>query len=94
MPTRLPDKPRVKTIQTNETRTDQMNWRERREQQFIETIDWLALWTLSIAFSALFIAGLAFFSARDSFGASMTLFGAATIMALALRFSKAPNDRS
>jgi hypothetical protein len=81
-------------MQANETQTGQMNWRERRERQFVETIDWLALWALSIGFSAVFLAGLAFYTARDSFGASMILFGAATIIALALRFSEAPGDRS
>jgi hypothetical protein len=95
MPTRLPDKPRAKIIRANEFHADGIGPRERRRELHpVESIDWLALWALSLGFSAVVHAALAFYGGHDSTGASMILFGTATIIALVLRFSTAPDDPS
>jgi hypothetical protein len=89
MPTRLPDKPRAKTIPA-----DKIHPSNKRELHFVETIDWLALWALSIGFSAMVLAALVFYGGYDATGAAMVLAGAAGVMALALFVSAAPSDRS
>ena len=91
MPTHLPNRPRAKAIHVDDARNHNQRPRGRRKHP-IDTIDWLALWTLSLAFSALFIAGCAFFGEGDAIGASAVLAGTATIMALALRITEAPDD--
>jgi hypothetical protein len=67
--------------------------RDARPSSSIETFDWLALWALSIGFSAIVMAAMAFFSADDPVGASCILVGAATIIAVTLGVSAAPEDR-
>ena len=92
MPVRLPDKPRAKAISPDDAhRNDFGKYRQRRRDP-IDTIDWLALWTLSLAFSALFIAFCAYFGEGDAKGAAAVLTGTAAIMALALGVTKAPAD--
>ncbi len=91
LPAHLPNKPRAKAIRAEahqETRA-----RKTRPLHPIETIDWLALWALSIGFSAIVLAALVFFGGRDASGASVILAGAAGVIALVLRFSDAPADR-
>lgn len=61
-----------------------------RKADRIESIDWLALWALSIGFSAMVIAALGVFTARDPVGSAYVLAGAAVIIALVLGFSRAP----
>ena len=93
MPTQLPNKPRAKSIHADDFHADDIGPRERRELDAIETIDWLALWALSLGFSAVVLAALVYYGGHDSTGASMILFGTAVIIALALRVSHAPADR-
>ena len=91
MPTHLPNRPRAKAIQVDDARNHEPRPHGRRKHP-IDTIDWLALWTLSLAFSALFIAGSVFFGEGDRTGAAAVLVGTAAIMALALRITKAPDE--
>lgn len=92
MPTKMPDRPRAKVLRSDDDfHRHERRMRGGRAKHPIDTIDWLALWTLSLAFSALFIAGCVFFSEGDAIGASAVLGGTAAIMALALRFTKAPD---
>jgi hypothetical protein len=93
MPTRVPKRPRAKVIENEDDfRRHENRMRGGSARHPIGTIDWLALWALSLAFSALFIAGCAFFSEGDVKGAAAVLIGAAAIMAVALGVTKAPDD--
>ncbi len=58
-----------------------------------ETVDWRTWWSLSIAVSALLMAGLVYFNEGDTVGASVIMAGAAGIVALVLLFSEAPYER-
>jgi hypothetical protein len=93
MPTKIPDQPRAKVLRDNDDfRRHEPHMLRANEKHRVDTVDWLALWTLSLAFSAVFIASCAFFGEGDTIGASAVLGGTATIVALALRFIKAPDD--
>jgi hypothetical protein len=63
-----------------------------RQKASVDTIDWLALWALSLGFSAMFMAALVY-NDGDSSGAAAILFGTACIIAVALGVSKAPDAR-
>jgi hypothetical protein len=92
LPIHLPKKPRAKAIHpTNVERQVTHNVARRRADTF-ESIDWLALWALSLGLSAVVLAALAFYGAGDPTGASMILFGTAIIIAMVLGFSTAPDD--
>jgi hypothetical protein len=52
--------------------------------------DWLSLWAISVGCAAVLIAGLAYFTVGDQTGAAMVLFGAAAIIAIALRAAPPP----
>ena len=91
MPTRLPNRPRAKVLRANDPPPQQPRSRRPRNVDPIETTDWLAWWTLSIAASAILIAALGYF-ANDPVGAAMVLTGAAAIMAIALGVTRAPGD--
>lgn len=96
MPEHLPDdrlnkKPSVKVAVAEDSRTEHAA-QKRRVRHDGEKIDWLALWSLSIAVSALFMAGIAYFNDGDTVGASVILAGAAGIVALVLLFSEAPGE--
>lgn len=104
MPTRLPEKPRAKTIRPDERKTivedAKRNGAVERPQRHaadkrdaIDKIDWLALWTLSLAVSAMFIAGLVYFGEGDATGAAAVLAGTAGIIAIALFTTEAPGAR-
>ena len=102
MPQHLPDdrpnkKPGVKVAAARDSRIDPAAQKPRirstaDKSHAVEKIDWLAQWSLSIAFSALVMAGLAYFSEGDTVGASVILAGAAGIVALVLLFSEAPSE--
>lgn len=93
MPTKIPDRPRAKVLRSDDDfRRHEPRMRKASAKHPIETIDWLALWTLSLAFSALFIAGCAFFGEGDAVGAAAVLGGTAAIIALALGVTEAPDD--
>jgi hypothetical protein len=94
LPTRRPSKPSAKSLRASGIRPDEVSWREARAAHAEETIDWLALWALSVGFCGLVLAGTAFYCADDPAGASMILFGAATIIAVTLGVSVAPNSRN
>ena len=108
LPTRLPDKPRAKSIGAHERNV--LDEREARDERYdaqrriadvrkrhgdkqtanIDTIDWLALWALSLGFSAMFMAALVY-NDGDSLSAAAILAGTACIIAVALGVSKAPD---
>ncbi len=98
MSTYVPKRPRAKAIRSeddfrrheNRMRRDRMG--QGSAKHSIDTIDWLALWALSLAVSALFIASCSFFGEGDVKGAAAVLIGTAIIMALALGVTKAPDD--
>jgi len=73
MPIHLPPKIRVKAVPA-------------RRQAAVDSIDWLGLWALSVAFCAIVLAGVAYFMNTDNVGASCILAGAAAIIAIIVRF--------
>jgi hypothetical protein len=95
MPIHWPQKPRAKSIRADadNIRPDVFRRRAARETLAGDTVDWLALWALSIGFSALVLAGLTFFGGDDPTGASIILAGVAAVIAITLGVSKAPSDR-
>ena len=94
MPTRLPNdfakKPRAKTAVVRDARHE-IETRKVRASDRVDTIDWLGLWSLSIAVSAFVMAAVVYND--DAIGAAVILTGAACLMALVLFFSRAPNER-
>jgi len=93
VPTRLPDRPRARSIRVSDVRPNVTQRRDARVSFSVATFDWLALWALSIGFCAIVMAAMAFFSADDPIGASGVLLGAAAIIAIALGVSTAPKTR-
>jgi uncharacterized membrane protein len=94
MPTHLPDdysskKPRVKSAAAQDHRHE-TEMRKLRAQHHPGTVDWLALWSLSIALSALVMVAVVY--DIDKVGASVILAGAAGVVALVLLFSEPPNE--
>lgn len=85
-------KPKAKTIAAGDPRTKHLRQSDfrRRKPDDAKPIDWLALWALSLAFSALVMAATAFFVAGDPPGAAAILVGVAAIIAVALGISRAP----
>jgi hypothetical protein len=90
VPTRLPKKSRTEIVRADHDYApeENANVQEQRKVDAFETIDWLAIWALSIAFSALLIAGLTYFTDGDASGAAAILAGAAFIIAVALYMPK------
>ena len=64
----------------------------RSKIETITSVDWLALWGLSIGFCAVVLAGIADFMARDNIGAAYILIGAAGIIALVVRAGSEPQS--
>jgi hypothetical protein len=64
--------------------------RDVKQPDSIDTIDWLALWALSLGVSAMFMAALVY-TDGDTLGAAAILAGTAGIIAVALGVSKAPD---
>ena len=103
MPTRLPEKPRAKSIRADHhgTASDDAHRRaaigvpknRADDKASAETIDWLALWALSLAVSAVFIAALVYFNEGDAQGAAAVLAGTAGIISIALFITDAPGNR-
>jgi hypothetical protein len=60
----------------------------------IESIDWLALWGLSLGVCAIVLAGIADFVGYDHVGATFILVGSAGIIALILQAGAEPVDRN
>jgi hypothetical protein len=56
------------------------------------TFDALGAWSLSMGFSAVAMASIAYFTAGDKTGAAFVLVGAALVVALVLRASVPPAD--
>lgn len=92
MPTHLPKKLRAKSIDARELNEERPRIAELRKRHAVETIDWLALWTLSLGFCAVVLAGLVYFTDGDTTGAAAILFGTAIIIGIVLSVSKAPSD--
>ena len=90
MPSHLPDKPRVKTLAAKNP--EHHSGKRARPKHPIETIDWLAIWSLSIGFCAAFMAAIVVTNDHDNTGASAILAGAAGIIALVLLVSEAPRE--
>ncbi len=63
----------------------------RRDIAAKRSIDWLAAWGLSVAASAIGIAGILYFDAGDPIGAACVLAGAAGVIGIALFSSPPPN---
>jgi hypothetical protein len=72
MPNKLPLKPRAKAIRANDS---------------IESIDWLALWAISLGVCAVVLAATALYAAADNIGATFILIGTATLVAIILKAS-------
>jgi hypothetical protein len=66
---KLPLKPRAKSVRIDET---------------IDSIDWLALWAISLGVCSVVIAMIAFFTAGDKTGAAFVLIGTAALIAVIL----------
>jgi hypothetical protein len=98
LPTRLPDKPRAKSIRADQRNTigarDNVKPRAVAKPDTLDNVDWLALWALSLAVSAMFMAALIYFGEGDALGAATILAGTAGIIAIALLVTKAPTDRA
>lgn len=92
MPTHLPNKPRAKGIGANELNEEKPRVAEARKRHAVETIDWLALWTLSLGFCAVVLAAIVYFTENDTTGAATIMFGAAVIIGIALSVTKAPRE--
>jgi len=76
MPTQSPRKPRPKAKAVDSA----------------ESIDWLALWALSLGVCAIVLAGIAYFSIGDKIGASFILTATAALMAAVLHAASAPRS--
>lgn len=72
MPNKLPLKPRAKTIEARPS---------------VETIDWLAVWAISLGVCAVVLAGTALYVAFDKIGAVFILVGTSALIALILKAS-------
>ena len=72
MPNKLPLKPRAKAIRANDP---------------IGSIDWLALWSISLGVCAVVLAATALYVAFDHIGATFILVGTAALIAIILKAS-------
>jgi hypothetical protein len=72
MPNKLPLKPRAKVIRANDS---------------IDSIDWLALWAISLGVCAVVLAATALYVAFDQIGATFILIGTAALIAMILKAS-------
>ena len=72
MPNKRPLKPRAKAIPARDS---------------VESIDWLALWAISLGVCAVVLAATALFVAADKTGAVFILVGTAALISLILKAS-------
>ena len=72
MPNKLPLKPRAKAVRANDS---------------VQSIDWLALWAISLGVCAVILAATALFVAVDKIGAVFILVGTAALIAIILKAS-------
>jgi hypothetical protein len=87
----FPEKPRAETVAARDAQHEAETHKPRAKHA-AERVDWLALWSLSIALSALVMAAVVYFNDNDTVGASAILAGAAGIVAMVLFFSGTPNQ--
>ena len=73
MPNKLPLKPRAKAIPAGNS---------------VESIDWLALWAISLGVCAVVLAATAYFVAIDQIGAVLILVGTAALISLIMKASE------
>lgn len=105
MPTHLPERPRAKALNGHrrsvldervETQTrivDKRRQHTTEKADVNDRIDWLALFVLALAVSAVFMASLVYFGEGDDVGAAAILAATAGINAVALFMTKSPVDR-
>ncbi|HZL30828.1 MAG TPA: hypothetical protein VFC54_07185 [Pseudolabrys sp.] len=95
MPAHLPNRSRADVIRDKREIAANAKLRvaSQRKPDAIETIDWLAIWALSLGFSAIFMTSFVYFNDHDARGATAILVGTAIIIAFALFASKAPARR-
>ena len=72
MPNKLPLKPRAKAIRAHDP---------------VDSIDWLALWAISLGVCAVVLAATALYVAFDQIGATFILIGTAALIAIILKAS-------
>jgi hypothetical protein len=75
MPNRLPIKPRAKAIDAPKS---------ARARKQSGSVDWFALWAISLGLAAIAVALIAYLTAGDKVGASFILGGTAALIALLL----------
>jgi hypothetical protein len=97
LPTRLPERRGARAIRDEDEvkrfKHAQVSKHDALDTKNVKTVDWPALFALSLAVSAIFIAALAFFSEHDAYGAAVVLAGTAIIIAGVLG-AEAPRRRS
>jgi hypothetical protein len=89
----FPKKPRAETVAARDAQHEAETHKPGAKHA-AKTIDWLALWSLSIALSALVMAAVVYFNDNDTVGASAILAGAAGIVAMVLLFSESSNQNN
>jgi len=85
MPNRLPIKPRAEAIEAHESARMRETARAREKQK---SIDWFALWAISLGLAAMALASIAYLTIGDKIGASFILAGTAALIALLLGVSE------
>jgi hypothetical protein len=81
MPNKLPLKPRAKAIEAHESTRRRETERARQQA---ESVDWFALWAISLGLAAMGLALIAYFTVGDQVGAAFILAGTAALIALLL----------
>ena len=81
MPNRLPIKPRARAVEAREAARTRETARVRAQDK---SIDWFALWAISLGAAAVVMASIAYFTVGDKVGTSFILGGTAALIALLL----------
>jgi hypothetical protein len=76
--------------QTPQTQTPQKTRPRVKAVEPAESVDWLALWALSLGLCAIVLAAIAYFTIGDKVGASFILAAAAGIIGAALQADRRP----
>jgi len=81
MPNRLPIKPRAQAIEAREAARTREPAQSRKRDK---SIDWFALWAISLGIAAVVMASIAYFTVGDKVGTLFILGGTAALIALLL----------
>ena len=81
MPNRLPIKPRAKAIEAPKSARARETAQARERTR---SVDWFALWAISLGLAAIGVALIAYLTVGDKVGAAFILGGAAALIALLL----------